>query len=132
VSVCKQVLHIYKVVDGKPLGTSLGHMGCYLLKQGFEVKFHIVDVEIFDRSWSKLSSGQLVHKLGERLQHISHTRYDKTAFEIIFDGYVSFIKSGGLIVLPIIDEIYLVKQLMMGPIIAIVNYNFFNNNSKYK
>jgi len=128
----KKEVPVYVSPEGKPVGTSLGHMGCYLLQQGFQTTFHIVDVEIFDRSWKELTSEQLVQKLQERKQFIRHSRYEQEAFDLIFDGYISFLRSGGKIELPIIDEAYLVKQLEQAPFLAVVSYNFLHSDSKYR
>lgn len=128
----KKEVPVYVSPEGKPVGTSLGHMGCYLLQQGFHATIHIVDVEIFDRSWKGLHPEQLVQKLQERKQFIQHARYGKEAFDLIFDGYISFIKKGGAIELPVIDEAYLVKQLENGPFLAVVSYNFLHSDTKYR
>lgn len=117
---------------GLPLGSSVGHMATYFLKLGFKVTMHIVDIEIFDRSWANLSKKELIKNLEKRKKFIKHPRYDSETFDLIFEGYISFIKLGEIVKFPIIDEEYFLNLLEKGPIYAVVSYNFLNSVAKHK
>jgi len=74
----------------------------------------------------------LIKNLEERKEFIKHPRYDENAFDLIFDGYISFLRADGTVKFPIIDEQYLLKLLENGPIYAIVGFNFLNQIPKFK
>lgn len=128
----KKEIPVYVSKRGLTLGSSIGHMATYFLKLGFKVTMHIVDIEIFDRSWANLSKRELIKNLEKRKKFIRHPRYDAEAFNLIFEGYTTFLKSGGMIKFPIIDEKYLLNLLERGPIYAVVSYSFLNSAAKYK
>lgn len=127
----KKDVPLYITPEGKPVGTSVGHMGAYLLEKGFQVLFHTVDIEIFDPSWRGLSPNEILTKLQERRKFIKHSRYDDEILDVIFDGYILFLQRGGEIDFPVVDEKYLIEQLQNGPFILQVSYNFLNNCAKY-
>lgn len=127
----KKDVPLYVTPDGKPVGTSTGHMGAYLLEKGFSVTFHTVDIEIFDPSWVRLSSKELITKLQERRKYLQHSRYNDDMLDVIVDGYILFLEKGGKITFKIVDEEYLHTQLQQGPCILQVSYNFLNNCPKY-
>lgn len=126
----KKEISVYVTTEGKPLGTSIGHIGSYWQSQGFETKIHCVDVEIFDRTWQSLSKEELIKNLNARKDYIKHHKYNKEIMDYIIDGYIEFIKKGGSITLPIIDENYLYTLLVQDPFIASVNYNFLQDAPK--
>jgi len=128
----KKEVPVYISKAGKPLGSSIGHIATYFIKQGFIVTMHVVDLEIFDRSWTNKSSDELIQLLSARRKFIKHHRYDEEAMDLIFDGYITFLKNGGKAVFPIIDQEYIVGLLEKGPIYAIVNWNFLNTFPKGK
>ena len=100
----KNEVPVYKSDSGELLGTSIGHIACYLLTFKVRVKMHIVDVEIFDRSWIGLSMDEISKKLNSRKVYIRHHRYDTNAMSYIIDGYRQFISNGGEITFPVIPE----------------------------
>jgi hypothetical protein len=128
----KNEVPVYISSDGKPLGSSLGHIATYFIKLGLKTTLHSVDIEIFDRSWKNLDNQTLIQKLKERRKHLKHARYEESALDLVFSGYVLYLEKGGKIVFPIVDEAYLYQLLQKGPIYTILSYNFLNQVSKYK
>ena len=127
----KSEVPVYISKSGVPLGSSLGHIATYFITLGFKTTLHTVDIEIFDPSWSGLTSLELIDNLRLRRQHFKSVKYEVEALDVIFDGYIKFLEAGGKIVFPIIDENYLIDLLSLGPIYCSVNYNFLNSTSKY-
>ena len=127
----KKGVPLYVTSAGKPVGTSVGHMGSYLLRKGFSVTFHTVDIELFDPSWSGMSSEDMIGKLKDRRKYLKHARYNDEILDVIVDGYVKFLEEGGNIYFSIIDEKFLLEKLKEGPFILQVSYNFLNNCPKY-
>lgn len=52
----KTEVPVYVSKDGKPLGSSLGHIAIYFIKLGFKTILHVADIQIFGSSWSGLSN----------------------------------------------------------------------------
>lgn len=127
----KKEVPVYKTHDGKLLGSSLGHIALYFQKLGFKTTIHTTDIQIFDRSWSKLVRPKLIENLKQRRQNIRHPIYDELAIKAIFDGYIKFLEAKGKIVMPVISEKYLLSLLKNGPIFSVVSYNFLNQTSKF-
>jgi hypothetical protein len=130
VAEIKNEVPVHRDVNGVPLGTSIGHIGSFLLSLDLSVTMHILDIQIFDRTWSGKSNKELVALLLERAPHLHHELYDAQSREVIVQGYVSFLQLGGEIRLPILDVSYLYELLTNGPLIAVVNYNFLNDTAK--
>ncbi|MFA4827385.1 MAG: hypothetical protein WC596_04025 [Candidatus Shapirobacteria bacterium] len=128
----KAEVPVFVSKEGNPLGSSLGHIATYFINQGLKTTIHTVDIEIFDRSWKGLSNQDLIEKLQQRRKFIQSTKYSQEALDVIFDGYISFLKLGGQITFPIIDENFLINHLKSGPIYGVVSFNFLNSASKYK
>ena len=122
---------VYISKNGKPLGTSLGHIAAYFATLGFSVTLHTVDVEIFDQSWGKISQKKLIENLKKRRPFVKHARYDNDALDVIFDGYLSLLKLGGNIKLPLLNKKYIENLLANGPVYAVVSYNFLNSSPKF-
>ncbi|MBU2577774.1 hypothetical protein KKA69_02970 [Patescibacteria group bacterium] len=127
----KKEVPVYISKNNKPLGSSLGHIGTYFLKLGLEATIHTTDTQIFDRSWQKLTKKEIIGKLIKRKKYIKHPIYQKEEFNLIFDGYISFLKSGGKINFPIITNEYIYNLLQKGPIYAVINFQFLNSVPKY-
>jgi len=128
----KKEVPVYISSDGKPLGSSLGHIATYFIQLGLKTTLHSVDIEIFDCSWKNLDNQTLIQKLKERRNYLKHARYEETALDLVVGGYVLFLEKGGKIIFPIVDEVYLHKLLQKGPIYTILSYNFLNQVPKYK
>jgi len=128
----KKEVPVYISSEGKPLGSSLGHIATYFIQLGLETTLHSVDIEIFDRSWKDFDNQTLIQKLRERRKYLKHARYEEAALDLVVDGYAQFLKKGGRIVFPIVDEAYLYQLIQKGPIYTILSYNFLNQVSKYK
>lgn len=126
----KAEVPVYISKDNQPLGSSIGHIAKYFIDQGFNTTIHTSDIQIFDPSWKKYSNKQLIDHLMKRQTDVKHPTYDQEAFNVIFDGYISFLKFGGQIAFPLIDEKYLVELLQKGPIYTIVSYQFLNQSPK--
>jgi hypothetical protein len=127
----KAEVPVYVNKKGVPLGTSIGHMAAGFIVKGFETTLHVTDVQIFDQSWSGLSSPQIIDKLRHRRKFIKHPTYDDEAMDVIFDGYTLFLEQGGTVVFPVVDEKYLVYLLKQGPVYAVVNFAYLNQVSKF-
>jgi len=127
----KKEVPVYINSDGKPLGSSLGHIATYFIQLGLETTLHSVDIEIFDRSWKNLDNQAIIQKLKERRKYLKHARYEESALDLVVSGYVLFLEKGGNIIFPIVDEAYLYKLLQKGPIFTILSYNFLNQVPKY-
>ncbi|RJQ24756.1 hypothetical protein C4577_07020 [Candidatus Parcubacteria bacterium] len=123
---------VYISSDGKPLGSSLGHIATYFIQLGLKTTLHSVDIEIFDRSWKNFDNQAIIQKLKEHRKYLKHARYEESALDLVVSGYVLFLEKGGKIVFPIVDEAYLYQLLQKGPIYTILSYNFLNQVSKYK
>jgi len=128
----KKEVPVYINSEGKPLGSSLGHIASYFLQLGFKVTLHSVDIEIFDRSWKDLDNQAFIRKLKERRKYLKHARYEEEALDLVVDGYIQFLAKEGKINFPVVDQDYLYKLLKEGPIYTILSYNFLNQVSKYK
>jgi hypothetical protein len=126
----KQEVPVYVTSQGKPLGSSLGHMAAYFITLGFKTTLHIADIEIFDPSWACLTSKDLINKLKFRQPHLRHPLYDRQALEVVFNGYFDFINKGGQVIFPIVSGKYLHQLLLTGPIYAVVSYQGLNRTSK--
>jgi len=126
----KKEVPVYVSSDGKPLGTSLGHIASYFIRQGFATTIHTTDLQIFDRTWGNLSNIEIIGKLKERKKYISHPSYEQPEFDVILDGYLQFLNIGGQINFPIITNNYIYELLSRGPIFAVVNYQFLNSSPK--
>jgi len=126
----KKEVPVYVSKKGLTLGSSIGHIATYLLRLGFKATMHIVDIEIFDRSWANFSKEKLIKSLRQRKKFIRHPKYDKDTINVIVEGYIEFLKNGGNIKFPIIDKQYLLELLEKGPVIAIVSSNFFYSMPK--
>jgi len=127
----KKEVPVYISKDGRPLGSSLGHIATYFLTLGFATTIHTVDIQIFDRTWGKLTKEEIIEKLIQRRKYIKHPIYKEEEFDLIFDGYISFLKSGGEISFPIITNKYIFNLLTKGPIYAVINFQFLNSAPKY-
>jgi ABC-type bacteriocin/lantibiotic exporter with double-glycine peptidase domain len=127
----KKEVPVYISSDGKPLGSSLGHIATYFIQLGFTTTLHTVDIEIFDPSWKNLDNSAVIQKLKERRKYLRHARYEEAALDLVVSGYVLFLEKGGKITFPIVDEAYLYTLLQKGPIYTILSYNFLNQVSKY-
>jgi hypothetical protein len=128
----KKEVPVYINKEGKPIGSSLGHIAAYFISQGFETTIHTVEIQIFDRSWVKLTNEELITNLQNRRKFIEHPKYEKEALDLIFDGYLCFLIAGGKITFPVINEDYLINLLKTGPIFGVVSFNFLNSAPKYK
>lgn len=128
----KAEVPVFVSKEGNLLGSSLGHIASYFINQGLKTTIHTVDIEIFDRSWKGLPNRDLIEKLQQRRKFIQSTKYNQEALDVIFDGYISFLKLGGQISFPIIDENFIINLLKSGPIYGVVSFNFLNSASKYK
>ncbi len=116
--------------EGNKLGTSIGHMATYLLGLGINVKLHVFDVEIFDRSWAKYTNKQMITALHARQDHFKNAHYDKDSIKVIFDGYLSYLYNGGRIIIPQLSRNYLYQRLRDGPYIALLNSTYLNSRAK--
>lgn len=123
---------VYYTDDGEKLGSSIGHIASYLTKFSFHVTLHMLDTELFDRTWGNLAHEKIIEKLKERQEYILHGKYDKKAIEVIVSGYLLFLQSKGEIVFPILTRQYLIDLLKQGPFIAIVNWNYYTSRSKIR
>jgi uncharacterized protein YvpB len=128
----KEEVPVYLDKEGQPLGTSIGHIANYFIQQGYKTTIHTTDIQLFDRSWIGKTNEELIELLQQREKYIKHPIYGADVFDVIFDGYISYLKEGGSITFPLIDETYLVKMLEKGPLFAVVSYNFLNSIPKYK
>ncbi len=122
---------VYINSEGVSLGSSIGHIATYLSNQGFVVTLHVADIQIFDRSMDYEDKESLLKYLAERVNYIKHPSYGVNEFKLIFDGYIQYIKSGGLIKNAIFKPSYLYNILSKGPFLAIVSYQFLNGDTKY-
>ena len=127
----KKEVPVYITSDGKPLGSSLGHIAAYFTTLGFQTTIHTVDIELFDRSWNSSDNKMLKDNLLQRRKYLRHSRYEAAALDMVVDGYVQFLNKGGTIEFPIVDEQYISKLLEKGPVYAVVSYNFLNQVAKY-
>lgn len=108
----KKEVPVFINSKGKELGTAIGHIAKYFLQQGFDVTLHTSDIEIFDQSWQNLSSEKLSSKILERQSHLKHALYEYDALSVICDGFVQFLKEGGNIVFPVVDEVYIYMNFL--------------------
>jgi len=127
----KKEVPVYVSSEGKPLGSSLGHIAKYFLKLGLKVTMHTADIEIFDLSWTALSNSKIVEKLKERRRYVRHSIYGEDEFNVIFDGYISFLENGGMVKIPMVTSRYIYDLLKNGPVYIAVSYQFLNSVSKY-
>lgn len=127
----KKEVPVYIDSQGINRGTSLGHIAAHFQKLGLSTILHTSDVILFDPSWKKIDSTNLITKLKARLPHLVHGWYDKTTLTLIVDGYIQYLNNGGQIIFPIIDIPYILKYLKQGPIYMTVSYNVLNQCSKY-
>jgi len=127
----KKEVPVYINSEGKPLGSSLGHIATYFIQLGFKTTLHSVDVEIFDLSWKDFDNQMLIQSLKKRRKFLRHARYEKEALDLVVDGYTQFLAMGGIITFPIVDLEYLYQLLKKGPIYSVLSYNFLNQVSKY-
>lgn len=123
---------IYISSLGVPLGSSLGHIAAYMISQNFDVTIHTVDTELFDQSWKSCGNDELITNLQQRKAFLKHPRYEHDALDAIIDGYTQFLKAGGNVVFPLVDESYLVELLINGPVFCVLNYNFLNTVARGK
>jgi len=128
----RKEMPVYKRTDGVPMGTALGHAASYFTSLGFETTMHLNDVLIFDQCWKDLTSEELIENLKSRRRFVKSDRYDEDAMDAIFDGFTTFLKSGGKIVFPVIDEKYVENLLREGPVFATVNFNYLHLASRFK
>ncbi len=115
---------VYVNTEGKSLGSSVGHIASYALDLGLKATLHVSDVQLFDQSWSTLSADELCNALVRRVPYIHHGTYDTETLHVIADGFVQFLRKGGTIVTPVVDEHYIHTQLVQGPLFFIVNYQY--------
>jgi len=120
----KNEVPVFENAEGKKLGTAIGHIATYFLNQGLNATIHTSDVEIFDQTWINLSSKELIEKIQERQTHLKHAVYSADALSAICDGFIQFLKEGGKLVFPAVDEKYVYELLKQGPIYTTINYQF--------
>lgn len=127
----KNEVPVYIDSQGITRGTSLGHIGTYFQQLGLNPTIHTSDIIIFDPSWHNLTTTEILSKLELRRSHLTHGWYDQPTLTTMVDGYIQYLKSGGKLVLPIVDSNYLLHYLKEGPLYLVVSYNVLNRCSKY-
>lgn len=120
----KQEVPVTRDAEGNLIGSSVGHIAAYFLSLGLKTTLHVSDIQLFDQTWDQLSARELIDNIEARKPHIKHTVYGQDILGVICDGYTQFLKNGGNIIMPTVDEAYLHSLLETGPIFCIINYQY--------
>jgi len=118
--------------QGHPVGSSVGHIAAYFAELGFRTTMHVADVWFLDRTWIGLGTEELLAKIEKRVPFLKHGIYEQDLIKVIADGYVLFLKKGGILQYPVVDESYLYLLLQRGPIYAVVNVQFLYDQPRLK
>lgn len=115
--------------NGEKIGTSPGHLASYIARHG-KTTVYTFDVELFDRTWSGLSSEQVVEKLRLRQQYIPSNSWLAKYAHILIDGWDAYAKAGGAFAFEPLSVQLLYKLLEVGPYILMVNSTYLNQSAK--
>ena len=109
----KQVIGEVKSLKGG--GTLDVMLGNHALRRGYKATIYSYNWTVFDPSWSKLSSGQIVEMLRHQMRYKPHKR----KLQIASKAYIRFLQAGGKISF---DELgpSLIKRFLRGqvPVLA--------------
>ena len=87
----KQVIGEVKSLDGG--GTLAVMLGNHALKQGYKVSLYTYNWNVFDPTWSKLSSPKLITALRQQMRY----KFKKRKLGVASRAYIKFLESGGKI-----------------------------------
>jgi hypothetical protein len=77
-----------KWIEGGTLET---YLACHALQRGYQATIIPYNLQIFDPTWAKLSSGELMEKLRQQVV----TKKKLAGFEIVTNAYLEFLELGG-------------------------------------
>lgn len=87
----KKVIHEVKSLDGG--GTLAVMLGNHALKRGYKAAIYTYNWNVFDPTWSKLSSTKLILALQQQMRY----KFKKRKLGVASRAYVKFLQSGGKI-----------------------------------
>ena len=110
--------------EGKPMGTLLPDIGTWLIKSyGLKATMHVFDVQILDRTWAKLTHGELLETM-KKVQQTGIATAKTWYAPYLIDAYVDFLKAGGTIDITRCTNDLLRSLIDKGTVMAIVNFNY--------
>jgi len=72
-------------------GTLAVYLACHALKRGYQTTIIPYNLQVFDPTWSALSSEEIKKKLQQQLSFKSHI----PGFEVVTSAYIEYLESGG-------------------------------------
>lgn len=99
-------------------GTLAVQLACHALKRGYQATIHSYNLQLFDPSWFGSSEIDLSEKLKEQLasksKQANRGLHELERLRVSTESYLEFLRLGGQVRMPTLDENLIVETLMRG------------------